>query len=100
MPMHGSAASCATPRSASTAKRARLLDHVDVITSVSGGSFTAAYYGLFGDRIFTDYEPRFLRRNIQRQLILEVLNLDAGRRLLRESPDYQRLLAALNGGSS
>lgn len=55
-------------------ERARLLDHVDVITSVSGGSFTAAYYGLFGDRIFTDYEPRFLRRNIQRQLILEVLN--------------------------
>jgi NTE family protein len=40
----------------------RLLDEVDVITSVSGGSFTSAYYGLFGDRIFEDYEQRFLRR--------------------------------------
>ena len=30
----------------------RMLDEVDFISGVSGGSFTAAYYGLFGDRIF------------------------------------------------
>ena len=41
----------------------RLLDLVDVITSVSGGSYTAAYYGLFGDRIFDDFSSRFLYRN-------------------------------------
>ncbi len=52
----------------------RLLDEVDVITSVSGGSFTAAYYGLYGDRIFADFEERFLRRNIQSQLIKEMLS--------------------------
>jgi NTE family protein len=52
----------------------RLLDEVDGITSVSGGSFTAAYYGLYGDRIFTDFETRFLRRNVQRRLILGLLN--------------------------
>ncbi|MDB4433290.1 patatin-like phospholipase family protein [bacterium] len=50
----------------------RLLDEVDVITSVSGGSFTSAYYGLFGDRIFEDYEERFLRRNVQGRLMLEL----------------------------
>lgn len=51
----------------------RLLDEVDLITSVSGGSFTSAYYGLFGERIFEDYEERFLRRNVQDRLLLELL---------------------------
>ena len=46
-------------------KRRRLLDEVDVITSVSGGSYTAAYYGLFGDRIFKDFERKFLKRDIR-----------------------------------
>ena len=43
----------------------RLLDEIDAISSVSGGSFTAAYYGLFGDRIFEDFESKFLKKNIQ-----------------------------------
>jgi NTE family protein len=47
----------------------RLLDEVDIISSVSGGSFTAAYYGLYGDRIFEDFERVFLRRNVQGTLI-------------------------------
>jgi NTE family protein len=52
----------------------RLLDEVDSISAVSGGSFTAAYYGLYGDRIFEDYEDVFLRRNVQGTLIGSVLN--------------------------
>ena len=52
----------------------RLLDEVDVISSVSGGSFTSAYYGLYGDRIFQDFESRFLKRNIQRGLVLRFLS--------------------------
>jgi NTE family protein len=46
----------------------RLLDEVDIISSVSGGSFTNAYFGLYGDRIFEDFEERFLRVPIQSDL--------------------------------
>jgi len=47
----------------------RLVDEIDVISSVSGGSFTAAYYGLFGDRIFEDYADKFLYRDVQGHLV-------------------------------
>jgi NTE family protein len=52
----------------------RLLDEIDYISSVSGGSFTAAYYGLHGDRIFDDFEKVFLRENVQSKLIKGVMN--------------------------
>jgi len=52
----------------------RLLDEVDTITSVSGGSFTAAYYGLYGERIFSDFEVDFLRRDVERALLDSVFN--------------------------
>jgi len=51
-----------------------LLEEVDWISSVSGGSFTSAYYGLHGDRIFEDFESAFLRRNVQSSLIQRLLN--------------------------
>jgi NTE family protein len=49
-----------------------LLDEIDLISSVSGGSFVSAYYGLFGERIFTDFEPRFLRRDVEGDLALQL----------------------------
>jgi len=52
----------------------RLLDEVDLISSVSGGSFTSAYYGLHGDRIFEDYEEVFLRRDIEGYLLRSLFN--------------------------
>jgi NTE family protein len=55
-------------------QRRRLLDEIDLISSVSGGSFTAAYYGLYGDRIFDDFESVFLRRDVEGQLIRGLLN--------------------------
>jgi NTE family protein len=61
-----------TPVGAAAAQH-RLLDDVGIISSVSGGSFTAAYYGLYGDRIFSDFEPRFLKKNVQTGLLLRVL---------------------------
>ncbi|VGO22501.1 patatin-like phospholipase family protein [Pontiella sulfatireligans] len=45
------------------------LDAVDTISSVSGGSFTSAYYGLYGDKIFEDFEDDVLRVNIEGRLI-------------------------------
>jgi NTE family protein len=54
-------------------RKRRLLDEVDMISSVSGGSFTAGYYGLFGDRIFEDFEGKFLKKNLQRSLISSAL---------------------------
>jgi len=50
-----------------------VLDEVDTISGVSGGSFPAAYYGLFGDDIFERFEKDFLKRNVQTALILRAL---------------------------
>ena len=52
----------------------RLIDEVDVITGVSGGSFTALSYALYGDRLFSEYEERFLKRNVQGELISRSLS--------------------------
>jgi NTE family protein len=59
-------------------QKQRLLDQLKVISSISGGSYTAAYYGLFGDRIFQDFEARFLKRDTQSEIsriIFAPLNL-------------------------
>jgi NTE family protein len=52
----------------------RLLDDVEIISSVSGGSFTATYYALFPDRFFSDFPDRFLKRDIQGGLLLRMFN--------------------------
>jgi NTE family protein len=44
------------------------VDEVDVISAVSGGTFTATYYALRGDRIFEEFEGKFLKRNIERAI--------------------------------
>jgi len=57
-----------------TGRKTRLLDEVDVITGVSGGSFTALAYGLYGEKLFDEYETRFLKRNVQGELTTRTLN--------------------------
>jgi NTE family protein len=55
-------------------KRVRLLDEVDLITGVSGGSFTALAYALHGEKLFDTYEQSFLKRNVQGELLARTLS--------------------------
>src|SRR6185369_9517553 len=55
-------------------RRLRVLDTVDVITGISGGSFTALAFGLYGDRLFDVYEKSFLKRDVQGELLGRALN--------------------------
>jgi NTE family protein len=54
--------------------RRRLLEEVDVISAVSGGTFTATYYALRGDRIFEEFEGKVLKRDIEGALTGRVLS--------------------------
>jgi NTE family protein len=54
--------------------KVRLLDEVNIVTGVSGGSFTALAYGLYGEKLFADYEQKFLKRNLQGELISRLFN--------------------------
>jgi NTE family protein len=54
--------------------KTRLLDEVDLITGVSGGSFTALGYGLYGDKVFSLFESSFLKRDVQGMLVRRMFN--------------------------
>jgi len=69
--------------------RRSLLDEVDVISSVSGGSLTAAYYGIFGDRIFNDFSDKVLSRDFTRTLIKDLVAVRNWTKLA--SSNYGRL---------
>ena len=64
---------CSPPESPACKQSERtLLDEVDVISSVSGGSFTSAYYALNGREIFNPAGPfhkDFLYHPVQRDLL-------------------------------
>lgn len=51
-----------------------LLEEVDVISSISGGSFPAAYYGLRGRAIFNEFPDKFLYRPVQTDLVKRMLS--------------------------
>lgn len=66
-----------------------MLDYIDVISSVSGGSFTAMQFGLRGAAGLDTLKTDFLDRDIQGMLIHAVLNPRNWFRLL--SPNFHRI---------
>ena len=66
-----------------------LLTEVDIISAVSGGSYTAAYYALYRDRLFSDFEGDFLKRNVQGEITRAIL---APKNLIRTlNPRFGRI---------
>jgi NTE family protein len=58
-----------------------LLDEVDIISAVSGGAFTAAYYALHGHETFDGFAPRFLNHDTEKDLWHKVLKPSSWPRL-------------------
>ena len=84
-------------RSRSGSRSAKsLLDRVDFVSGVSGGSITAAYFGLKKRSALEDFRERFLLRNAEQNLRTAVSLANIGRALNGGVNDSQfsRLLAA------
>ena len=58
-----------------------LLDEIDLISAVSGGAFTAAYYALHGHDTFDGFAPRFLNHDTEKDLWHKVLKPSSWPRL-------------------
>src|SRR5262249_46955272 len=64
----------------SASRTLSLLDRVDFVSGVSGGSITAAYFGLRKREAMADFRERFLLRNPEQglQMDLSLLNIANG----------------------
>ncbi|NTW68035.1 MAG: patatin-like phospholipase family protein, partial [Nitrospirae bacterium] len=54
-------------------KKRRLIDEVDVISAVSGGTFPAAYYALRGEKTFEEFKAKVLSRNFESELAWRIV---------------------------
>jgi NTE family protein len=54
-------------------KKRRLLDEVDVISAVSGGTFPATYYALRGEKTFEEFEAKVLSREFESELAWRIV---------------------------
>ena len=70
-------------------KSVNFADEIDLISSVSGGSVTSAYYGLYGQKGLPLLTSGFLKRNVQGHLIGEALLPWTWARLA--TPSYARI---------
>ncbi|HGG58922.1 MAG TPA: hypothetical protein ENK26_03270 [Gammaproteobacteria bacterium] len=69
-------------------RQRRLIDEIDLVSSVSGGSFTAAWFGLHGGAALDEFRDRFLYRDIESDLVKKIINPLNWARLW--SPYYDR----------
>jgi NTE family protein len=86
-------------------ERRPLLDEVDLISAVSGGAFTAAYYALHGHETFESFAPRFLNHDTEKDLWHKVLAPASWGRLAKDEISRSDLEVeyfdkALFGGAS
>ncbi len=58
-----------------------LLEHIGIVSGVSGGSVTAAYFGLRGRAGLSDFRERFLVQNLMTQLDTNIDLINLGRAL-------------------
>jgi NTE family protein len=81
----------------SAAGTVSLLDHINFVSGVSGGSILAAYYGLKKRQALLDFKERFLLRNAEESLQTQ-LSLESVARALQggvnDTTDFPRWLDA------
>lgn len=73
-----------------------LLDHLDFISGVSGGSILAAYYGLYGRQTLSDFRERFLLANAEEHLQTDLSLFNVARGLEGGINDLTELPAWLD----
>ncbi|WP_439234641.1 patatin-like phospholipase family protein [Lonepinella koalarum] len=69
-------------------KSTNLIDNVDMVYGVSGGSVLAIYYSLYGKETIPTFEKRFLKQNFQKLMINQTLSFANMPRLF--SPQFGR----------
>ena len=69
-------------------KETRLINQIDLVYGVSGGSVLATYFSLHGADTIPSFEQRFLKQNFQRQVAKQVFSFANMPRL--SSPEFGR----------
>jgi NTE family protein len=64
-----------TEKASRNGARSPLIDQVTLVSGVSGGSVTAAYFALRGRDILTDFRKRFLFQDVEASLNTSVMNV-------------------------
>lgn len=73
-----------------------LLDHIGMVSGVSGGAITASYFGLKGRAALADFRQQFLTQDLMAQLNTDVSLVNIGRALGGGANTDERLRGWLN----